>query len=259
MKRLLALLAALAAFSALATAVALASPAPHGSQRDRFLLKPENPQTPIRHVVEIFQENVSFDHYFGTYPHAANSDGQGFQALPHTPAVDGLLPATSSSIPPSLRHTTNLLTSNPNQSLPKRLDSDVVGLAGDAGGQLTCDQDHNYSDEQQSFDGGLMDRFVQSVGTGGGTTPFGAPCNRETVMDYYDGNTVTGLWNYAQHYAMSDNSYGTTFGPSAPGAINLISGNTGNVDVSHRPTLPRSRPRPAPTRTSPRTARVASR
>ena len=36
-------------------------------------------------------------------------------------------------------------------------------------------------------------------------------------MDYYDGNTVTGMWNYAQHYSMSDNSFGTTFGPSAPG------------------------------------------
>ena len=29
-------------------------------------------KTPIKHVVVIFQENVSFDHYFGTYPHAAN-------------------------------------------------------------------------------------------------------------------------------------------------------------------------------------------
>ncbi|MGN6628618.1 MAG: alkaline phosphatase family protein, partial [Candidatus Nitrosocosmicus sp.] len=33
-----------------------------------------NPQTktPIKHLVVIFQENVSFDHYFGTYPYAAN-------------------------------------------------------------------------------------------------------------------------------------------------------------------------------------------
>ena len=37
------------------------------------------------------------------------------------------------------------------------------------------------------------------------------------------------MWNYAQQYAMSDNSYGTTFGPSSPGAINLASGNTGGV------------------------------
>ena len=45
-------------------------------------------------------------------------------------------------------------------------------------------------------------------------------------MDYYDGNTVTGLWNYAQHFAMSDNSYSTTFGPSTPGAINVTAANT---------------------------------
>ena len=37
------------------------------------------------------------------------------------------------------------------------------------------------------------------------------------VMDYYDGNTVTGLWNYAQHYSMSDNSFDTNYGPSTPG------------------------------------------
>jgi phospholipase C len=69
----------------------------------------------------------------------------------------------------------------------------VTGLSGDAGGQLTCDQDHDYSDEQQAFDGGRMDRFVQSVGTSTGTSPFGTPCNANTVMDYYDGNTVTAL------------------------------------------------------------------
>jgi phospholipase C len=45
-------------------------------------------------------------------------------------------------------------------------------------------------------------------------------------MDYYDGNTVTALWNYAQHFAMSDNSYDTNYGPSTVGAVNLISGQT---------------------------------
>ena len=53
-------------------------------------------------------------------------------------------------------------------------------------------------------------------------------------MNYYDGNTVTALWNYAQQFAMSDNSYGTTFGPSAPGAINLVSGDTGGVDMTQQ-------------------------
>jgi phospholipase C len=180
-------------------------------------------RTPIKHVVVIFQENVSFDHYFGTYPNAANTDGQTFNAAGNTPSVNGL--------------TQDLLTNNPNESQPERLDSSPIGLPGSPGGQLTCDQDHNYTDEQTAFDAGLMDKFVQSVGTGPGTnSPFGTPCNANQVMDYYDGNTVTGLWNYAQHFAMSDNSYGTTFGPSSPGAINLAAGNT-TVDSSNNGAL----------------------
>ncbi len=49
-------------------------------------------------------------------------------------------------------------------------------------------------------------------------------------MGYYDGNTVTAMWNYAQNFAMSDNSFGTTFGPSTPGALNLVSGQTHGAD-----------------------------
>jgi len=48
-------------------------------------------------------------------------------------------------------------------------------------------------------------------------------------MSYFDGNTVTALWNYAQRYAMSDNSYASTFGQSTQGAIELISGQTNGV------------------------------
>ena len=41
--------------------------------------------TPIQHIVVIFQENISFDHYFGTYPNAANPAGQpAFHATPET-------------------------------------------------------------------------------------------------------------------------------------------------------------------------------
>ena len=162
-------------------------------------------RSPIHHVVVIFQENVSFDHYFGTYPVAANTDGTPFHALPGTPSVNGL--------------TSALLTANSNEANPQRL--------GDATNDLlTCDQDHDYTAEQQAFDGGKMDQFVQATGTGTGTSPTGQACEASTVMDYYDGNTVSALWNYAQHFAMSDNSFGTTFGPSAPGAINLVSGDT---------------------------------
>ena len=47
--------------------------------------------TPIKHLVVIFQENVSFDHYFGTYPVAKNPAGEPvFTAAPNTPSVNGL-------------------------------------------------------------------------------------------------------------------------------------------------------------------------
>src|SRR5581483_6198869 len=159
---------------------------------------------------------------------------------PGTPAVDGLKPATDPSIPASLQHATDLTATNPNASLPSRLDSSPNGPGANGNGVLTCDQDHNYMDEQQAFDGGAMDQFVQSVGTDAGThiplffsDPTAVLCNPRTDMNYYDGNVVTGLWNYAQRYAMDDNSFGNTFGPSAPGAINLASGDTGGIDTGH--------------------------
>ena len=49
-------------------ALALPALAPAQSDKDDFPTT-----TPIKHVVVIFQENVSFDHYFGTYPHAART------------------------------------------------------------------------------------------------------------------------------------------------------------------------------------------
>ncbi len=55
--------------------------------------------TPIKHVVVIFDENESFDHYFGTYPYAANTDGSAFHAKPGTPKVNGLYTKITSSGP----------------------------------------------------------------------------------------------------------------------------------------------------------------
>ncbi|HEY3033581.1 MAG TPA: alkaline phosphatase family protein, partial [Streptosporangiaceae bacterium] len=71
------------------TVLSAAPPAVHPRGR----LAGHGTATPIQHVVVIFRENVSFDHYFGTYPHAANTDGNPFHAQPGTPSVNGLTPA----------------------------------------------------------------------------------------------------------------------------------------------------------------------
>ena len=169
--------------------------------------------TPIQHVVVIFQENVSFDHYFATYPKALNTtQGEpGFLAVPNTPTVNGLTGA--------------LLTKNQNAAQPFRLSRAQA---------VTCDQDHNYADEQKAFNAGLMNKFVESVGASSTACDVNG-YGKSIVMSYYDGNTVTALWNYAQNFAMSDNSFSTTFGPSTPGALNLVAGQTHGATVTSGP------------------------
>ena len=178
--------------------------------------------TPVKHLVVIFQENISFDHYFGTYPIAANTSGVIFKA-------EGKVKVNNLVNTPGAGGVGNLLTNNPNSANPRRYDPANINDV------LTCDQNHNYDSEQKAFDGGAMDKFVQTVGTGSGKSPTGQTCNPADVMNYYDGNTVTALWNYAKAFAMSDNSFDTNFGPSSPGAINLVSGNTGTASQPPAP------------------------
>jgi len=199
-------MAAIALASNLALAMPgglFASPAKEGSES-------ASTATPIKHVIVIFDENISFDHYFATYPHATNPRGEpAFHAQDDTPRANNLLSG-------------GLLTENPNSTQPFRMDTGVLSV--------TCDQNHSYTPEQQALDHGLVDKFPESTGSGGpGCNDYGKGTG--VVMGYFDGNTVTAMWNYAQHYAMSDNSYGTMFGPSAVGALNLIAGTTATATL----------------------------
>jgi len=77
----------------------------------------------VRHLVVIYQENKSFDVYFGIYPAAANPPGQpAFDAKPGTPSVNGL--------------SATLLAQNPNQANPFRIDRTQ---------SYTCYQSHDYT------------------------------------------------------------------------------------------------------------------
>src|ERR1700729_2068507 len=170
--------------------------------------------TPIKHGIVIFGENESFDHYFGTYPHATNPKGEPFfEAKDGTPRANNLLSG-------------GLLTENPNSTQPFRMDTGVASV--------TCDMNHSYTPEQMADDHGLMDAFPANTGSAAASsTPACNDYGKGTgdVMGYFDGNTVTAMWNYAQHFALSDNSYGTMFGPSAVGALNLIAGTTATATL----------------------------
>jgi phospholipase C len=170
---------------------------------------PKRPR-PIRHLIVIVQENVSFDHYFATYPHAANPSAESvFKARVGTPSVNGLNPA--------------LIADNRNSTKPFRLDRAQM---------LLCNPSPYYPLEQRAYHAGLLDKFPEFTGQIASTDP---PCDlglgTGVVMGYYDGNTVTALWNYAQSFAMSDNFFASTYGQSTPAHVNLISGQTHGVTV----------------------------
>ncbi|WP_213741916.1 alkaline phosphatase family protein [Bradyrhizobium sp. dw_411] len=180
-------------------------------------------KTPIKHLVVIFNENRSFDHYFGTYPNALNPEGEPV----FEPAKN-----TQRDINNFLSNTT-LLTNNPNLNPLNNVAATSSSLASVASNPFrldrtqanTADQSHSYGSEQKAYDGGKNDLFPLDVGSGsaGGASAFGT---KAQVMGYFDGNTVTAFWNYAQNYAMSDNAWTDTFGPSTPGALHMFSGQT---------------------------------
>src|SRR5581483_2174911 len=213
--------ALLATVATLAVAAAVASFSPvaandHDHDRDDHVVNANQLKTatPIKHLVVIFDENRSFDHYFGTYPNALNPEGEPvFEPARHTPRdINNLL-----SNPALLDNNPNLNPANgAGATNPFRLDRTQAN---------TRSQSHNYTKEQQAYDGGKNDLFPLDVGRGtaGGAGAFGTTGQ---VMGYFDGNTVTALWNYAQNFAMSDNAYTDTFGPSTPGLLNMWAGQT---------------------------------
>ena len=211
-----AMAAALAAAAPAGSVMAAESTAPASSSSSQ----PDSAATatPIKHLVIIFNENVSFDHYFATYPKATNPPGEpAFKAKPGTPSVNNLVKA-------------GLLQDNPNFTNKANGADAAEPFRLDRSQAFTADQNHAYTAEQAAYDGGKADLFPKFTGKGsnGGAGAFGT---KGQVMGYYDGNTVAAMWNYAQHFAMSDNAYTDTYGPSTPGMLNISSGQTNGMTI----------------------------
>jgi len=230
-------------YASLATIIAVAAAAAGALAEDRDGDRDDHgarTATPIKHVVVIFQENISYDHYFGTYPNAMNLPGEtAFHASPRTPRNNNLLTPldVNNGFKPLvgvdlINNNPNSISTNPVAPNNNKQNGPIAAnpFRLSAVQALTADQGHNESPEESAYNNGHMDGFPAFVDTQG--PPPNGIGNKALVMAYFDGNTVTALWNYAQHFALNDNMYTSQFGPSTPGALNLISGQTNGFDAT---------------------------
>jgi phospholipase C len=127
--------------------------------------------TPIKHLVVIFQENVSFDHYFGTYPYDVNPT-TGAQSLFRAGAVDPIginnyiANPTLLTTNPNAQNTLNNAPPAAGHSVPVRSGGAVNPFLLVRAAATTDDQDHSYPAEQRAFDAGAMDPFPHYAGQG---------------------------------------------------------------------------------------------
>ncbi|BCJ85565.1 phospholipase C [Effusibacillus dendaii] len=152
--------------------------------------------SPIKHTVVIFQENRSFDNYFGTYPTAP-----GFHALPGTPKDVKNIPAGAFNP-----------DENGNPVYPYLFPLDQL---------QTKDVDHGFDHMMEMVDGGKMDKFYLVNNRRGAG---------KIAMGYYDYHAIPAYWQYAQHFALADNFFQPVYGPSTPGALYLVAAQSGTKD-----------------------------
>ncbi|MEH7415782.1 alkaline phosphatase family protein [Neobacillus drentensis] len=176
--------------------------------------------SPIKHTVVIFQENRTFDNYFGTYPYAP-----GFQSLPGTPKDVRNFNYVTGSVPREGNGNVYNPDSNGNPVYPWH----------DAGkGEIQeTDVNHGYSAMISMADGGKMDKFYQVNHDSGKSTD----TNDKGLlsMSYFDYNEIPAYWQYAQHFAMADNYFQPVYGPSTPGAFYLVAAQSGNGNETTNP------------------------
>jgi phospholipase C len=179
----------------------------------------------VKYVFVLFQENRSFDHYYGSFPGANGlfSDGTKPRAAADTPGFTQTLLNTDGST------TTQAPFLIPNAMHPADLD----------------DIDHGHARMAAKMDlpngtgTPLMDKFSlveeqKYTPAGANAPPLKAKQFGELAMAYVDCNTIPFMWNYAARFTLFDNIFQTTIGPSTPNAIAMISGQAGETQwVKH--------------------------
>ena len=170
----------------------------------------------VKYVFVIFQENRSFDSYFGTFPGAR---GLFSQPEKDTPGFHQEILNTDGTY---------------SEITPFRLGQDYGAWDLD-------DVSHAHSAMVEKMDivngKPLMDQFAlveEGLHFDAQVPTLAAKQYAELELAYVDGDIIPFMWNYANKFVLFDNVFQTIIGPSSPNAIAMIAGQSGSTQwVKH--------------------------
>ena len=188
----------------------------------------------IKHVFILFQENRSFDFYFGTFPGADGLySGNGGKVAGFVQPIvntDGTLGTISPfRIPASV----------------KAEDGTTVPLY--PADVTSVNHSHVSIAHKLNLDKALVphnDRYA--VAEEGVTLIDGKPSRiptlerkqfAEVAMAHVDCDTIPFMWQYADRFTLFDHFFDTVIGPSGPNAVAMIAGQTGETQWMLHPEL----------------------
>jgi phospholipase C len=180
----------------------------------------------VKYVFVLFQENRSFDFYFGTYPGADGLFSHGGEPVPGfvQPIVN--VDGTVGTISPFKIPAT--ITDKNGKTVPlypmdvasvnhahvpsvKKLDLDKQNVA--------ANDRYAVTEEGVELVNGKPNKFPTLARKQMG----------EVVMSHIDCDMAPFLWRYADRFTLFDHFMDTEIGPSTPNAIAMISGQTGET------------------------------
>jgi phospholipase C len=213
----------------------------------------------IKYVFVIFQENRSFDHFFGTFPGANGLYGTFAGANPADPYAQ---PATAgTSYHQVVQDTTgNFITLTPFlaprqitnisgqtvQEYPESLYSVGHGHTSYLGyfhydketESVTKNDAYALGQEGLHYSGDATS--TATIVNSSGVAPTSAPTLRtkqeaEVDISHIDCDTNPIYWQYADQFTLFDNFHQTAIGPSTPNAIAMIAGQVGDTQWVEHP------------------------
>ncbi|MGC8551128.1 MAG: alkaline phosphatase family protein [Acidobacteriaceae bacterium] len=168
---------------------------------------------PLKHILIIFQENRSFDDYFGSYPGA-----DGIPMRDGVPTVCVPDPKSGKCVKPF--HTND---------------------------DITCGGPHDSESSLADVDNGKMDGFIANVEQQGnfGLYPMvwaraycrdaENPKEADQVMGYFNGSDIPNYWAYAKHFVLQDHMFEGLHSWSFPSHLWLVSAWSANCAPDHNP------------------------